>query len=165
MTEKQSKIGRKSRNKGKSFERKMAIKHREWMPGTNWQTTRNSGRTDLPGDIFDMDGETIVLSECKHRQTWNVRGLTLGNTSYRNNRQEVIDGWAKVQKRYPILMIWAQNEFGLWLNTVTYDKCHDFRINDLWEIKAVLHGNGGIIWHLIGEPIGSPEEFKSVFYG
>lgn len=72
---KQSAIGRRSRRKGKAFECAFARKMTE-LTGMKWESTRNSGRTDLKGDIYCPDSPDLpVVIECKHRNEYRLEHL------------------------------------------------------------------------------------------
>lgn len=76
-----SQIGKRNRRVGKEFERVIARKLRE-VSGLDWQSTRNSGRTDLKGDVYCVNnriyGERILI-ECKNRDDMGVINLLKGN--------------------------------------------------------------------------------------
>jgi hypothetical protein len=87
-----SKIGRKSRVKGKVYERDIAAMLRE-ITGLDWQTTRNSGRTDLKGDVYCLNATSTAVIECKDRVGFQPLCMLQGNCSYvdeiENVRQEL----------------------------------------------------------------------------
>lgn len=107
-----SKTGRKSRRKGKVFEREVAAIYRKWT-GYDFQTTRNSGRTDLPGDVYCVDRDFKVHIECKHRKTWTTRDILRNNRSFALEFEKVIEEWEAAG--LPILHLWCKNDDGLWL--------------------------------------------------
>ncbi len=92
MNERQARlsaIGRRSRRKGKAFERTIARMLRDFS-GDNWQTTRNSGRTDLAGDVYPVDIGCSSVHECKDRKDWSVFDLLKSNLGYTKEREKVI---------------------------------------------------------------------------
>ncbi len=79
MKKTQSQIGKLSRRKGKSFERTIANIFTQ-ATGLKWVTTRNSGRTDLRGDIYCPElGREYFIVECKHRKEYELPQL-MANT-------------------------------------------------------------------------------------
>lgn len=85
MTQKQSATGRKSRRKGKRFEREVAYIFTK-ATGRKWETTRNSGRTDLKGDIYcpEVPDMQQVIIECKHRKKLSMTSLVKFNKSVKD---------------------------------------------------------------------------------
>lgn len=83
-----SRIGRKSRRKGKKYETTIAGCLRECM-GLNWQTTRNSGRTDLKGDLYCLDRADFVVVECKDRETFQPLCMLQENAGFVNELDKV----------------------------------------------------------------------------
>lgn len=82
MNEKWSKVGRRSRSKGKRFEREVA-KMLTTHTGCVWQTTRNSGRTDLKGDVYSDVCLNEVIVECKHRANLDMRHMLDNSKTWR----------------------------------------------------------------------------------
>lgn len=157
--EKFSRTGRKSRRKGKSFERMVAGVLRLWTPGTDWQTTRNSGRTDLPGDVYAPDRQTQCVIECKHRKNWSVQDIIRNNKGYADEMRKVYcEDWGPVMKTHPFLLIFCFNDAGLW---VSLRKVHPHPASSVTNnqldvlsetaTKAVLSGPDGVLWHLLDQ--------------
>lgn len=157
--EKFSKTGRKSRRKGKSFERMVAGVLRLWTPGTDWQTTRNSGRTDIPGDVYAPDRAIKCVIECKHRKNWSVQDIIRNNKGYADEMQKVlIEDWEPVIQTHHYLFIFCFNDAGLWVSVqkvspgVLNFPGQNVELPD-GEIrtKANLSGPDGVLWHLLDQ--------------
>ena len=71
-----SKVGRRSRRKGKKFEQLVARSLSE-ATGRRFTSTRNSGRTDLKGDVYDVDNPSGSVIECKDRGL-SIKSLITG---------------------------------------------------------------------------------------
>lgn len=71
-----SKVGRRSRRKGKRFEQSVA-RYLSRVSGHVFTSTRNSGRTDLKGDVYSTSCTLPVVIECKDRGL-SVKSLMLG---------------------------------------------------------------------------------------
>lgn len=142
-----SKVGKKSRRKGKSFECEVAKLFRTWF-GHKWETSRNSGRTDIPGDIYCVDRPTRIMVECKHRANWSLRDIIRNNAGFRNNFFQVVDTFhtRNSAETYPILWIFRKDEYGLWV--------HQTGQSDQWEFGLVFEHDVKLVaesgaWHLI----------------
>lgn len=112
-----SKVGRKSRRKGKKFECEIAGLLRHWT-GEDWQSTRNSGRTDLPGDIYCLSRPTLVSVECKDRKCWMTRDLLLGNVGYVNEMRKVLyehDRFCERNGNRPLVVVAKNPLFGYFI--------------------------------------------------
>lgn len=167
-----SKIARRSRRKGKSFECLMARTFRDWF-GHNWQTSRNSGRTDIPGDIFCVDRPTRIMVECKHRKSWSIRDIVRQNTSYVANLEEVIQKHHDLadERRglinYPLLWVWRKDENGLWLLernlwTESHERSIIFRVG----VELVTpHGTWAHIKGLLDHAAETERQIDRVIYG
>ena len=83
-----SKVGRKSRRKGKKYETMIAGCLRE-CTGLNWQTTRNSGRTDLKGDLYCLDRADFVVVECKDRESFQPLAMLQENAGFTDELAKV----------------------------------------------------------------------------
>ena len=94
-----------SRRKGKSFECWCARYFTQWT-GLEWQTTRNSGRTDLKGDIYCVSRpDLLLIVECKHRKEYSVHAML-----------KPTEAFTKMVRRYsPLTMIIIKNETGIWV--------------------------------------------------
>lgn len=109
-----SKIGKASRAKGKVFERIV----RRWLaqvwPGGEWLTTRNSGRTDIKGDVFNADHDIMV--ECKDRKTWTKERLWMGQMQ--NEINEILDEWLEDSPNLQLIIVFRESKFvwvtGFW---------------------------------------------------
>ncbi len=71
-----SAVGRKSRRKGKRFEQEVA-RFMTSVTGMEFTSTRNSGRTDLKGDVYAISDPYRFVVECKDRRM-TVKSLMLG---------------------------------------------------------------------------------------
>lgn len=114
----QSAIGRKSRRKGKTFERWCARFFYKWFEG-QWQTTRNSGRTDLKGDIYCVDCPlSDLVVECKHDKKYNVMSMLRPTEAFKHlirkyRRRQVNIGWSCT------LLLVVKNKAGVWLAVIS----------------------------------------------
>lgn len=136
-----SKIGRKSSSKGKVFERLVAAIYRR-LYAEDWQSTRNSGRTDLKGDIYSVDRESGILVECKHRKTWKTGDILKGNSDYLESMGGVMETWLGCNARYPVFHVWRKDEFGLWVATFG-------KHNGVTPHLAKVVGPDKRVWYLI----------------
>lgn len=71
-----SEVGRRSRRKGKAFEQLVA-RHLSEVSGHQFTSTRNSGRTDLKGDVYSPRYADLLVIECKDRAL-SIRSLMTG---------------------------------------------------------------------------------------
>ena len=94
-----------SRRKGKSFECWCARYFTQWT-GLKWETTRNSGRTDLKGDIYCVSCPDLpLIVECKHRKEYSVHAML-----------KPTEAFTKMVRRYgPLTMVIIKNETGIWV--------------------------------------------------
>ncbi len=148
--EQQSKIGRKSRRKGKCFERELARYFTSWF-GAKWETTRNSGRTDLPGDIYCPTRPIQVCVEAKHRKTWTLSAIARNNTAYRKELDKVIREWEKDHSEaYPVLWVFCKNADGLWVAAFGAEHSHSLTWNgdprDVFHWDMMLVERDGAAW-------------------
>lgn len=117
-----SKTGRRSRRKGKRFECQIARLLTEWTGG-KWETTRNSGRTDLKGDVYCPGNRAYdsVLVECKDRKTFTVAAMVKGLKSVENQLegiyQRYLDNYPKPCNR---LLIFIKTDAGVFVNATSY---------------------------------------------
>lgn len=149
----QSKIGRRSRRRGKKFERVVAGSYRDWF-GNNWQTNRNSGRTDLPGDIYCVDRASMVFVECKHRQNWSVGDILRHNKGYWAEMEKVLGEWKEVVSSYPHAHIWRKDEHGLWVAELWAGRPGDFvkntsKLSSVFVTGPMFAGPDGVVWRLV----------------
>ena len=104
-----SQTGRLSRRKGKAFECWVARLFTK-ATGVKWETTRNSGRTDLRSDVYAPDlGEPFIV-ECKHRKEYEL-GQMMSNTK---SLQDVVN---KAEKENLPFIIIVKNQSGIWFTT------------------------------------------------
>lgn len=101
-----SQTGRFSRRKGKRFENWVARYFTQWT-GLKWETTRNSGRTDLKGDIYCLSRPDLPLVvECKHRKEYSVHAMLKPTKAF----QDMVKCYNN-----PLIMIIIKNETGVWI--------------------------------------------------
>jgi len=99
-----SQVGRSSRRKGKAFECWCARYFTQWT-GLKWESTRNSGRTDLKGDIYAVSRPDLpLIVECKNDKRYSTVAII------RNNKA-IID---LVHKYYGRMLI-VKNDAGVWV--------------------------------------------------
>lgn len=116
-----SRVGRKSRRKGKSHEREIARVLRK-STSCEWLTTRNSGRTDLGGDVYSPGGMCDnVMFECKHRKSWKMSDMVLGNSEYVHELTKVLCDWG-ARPEYVALVVIIKNDVGMWVMATARDK-------------------------------------------
>lgn len=114
----QSRIGRRSRRKGKGFECYCARLFTRWFFG-DWRTTRNSGRTDLKGDIYCLQAPDIPLVvECKHDKRYTLGAMAKPTVSFKDlvrkyRRRQVQLGWG-----WTLLLI-IKNQAGTWVAMIS----------------------------------------------
>ena len=106
-----SQIGKHSRRKGKAFECQMARYFTAWT-GTKWETTRNSGRTDLNGDIYAVEYPDMkMVIECKHRASYTVHAMLKPTKAFTDMIKETL---AKIRDDQYVVFI-IKNETGIWM--------------------------------------------------
>ncbi len=116
-----SKTGRKSRRKGKRFECEVARLLTEWTDD-KWETTRNSGRTDLKGDVYCPGKRKYdsVLVECKDRKTFTVVAMVKGLKSMENQLQGIdqryLDNYPEPCNR---LLIFVKTDAGVFVSAAS----------------------------------------------
>ncbi len=115
-----SQVGKFSRSKGKRFERQMARYFTKWT-GLNWQTTRNSGRTDLKGDIYCLDfPDAPIVVECKDRKTYTVHAMLKPTKAFRDMVLQTI--LRAVEVEYTLILV--KNETATWVALAQFGKFH-----------------------------------------
>jgi Holliday junction resolvase len=139
-----SKVGRRSRRKGKKFECNVAKMLRD-VTGLDWQSTRNSGRTDLPGDIYCLDRECIAVIECKDRPTqMTTRDVIRGNVGYKKQMEQVIERFKGQNWRmYKMLVVFRKDEYGIWVFT--------YAAPAFFNHTALVKGPDQRRWRLLGD--------------
>lgn len=132
----QSAIGRRSRRKGKAFECWCARFFYKWFEG-KWQSTRNSGRTDLKGDIYCVDYPlSDLVVECKHDKKYNVMSMLRPTEAFKHlirkyRRRQVNIGWGCT------LLLIVKNKAGVWLAVVS----NKYNLNEVLvsrDVSAVV---------------------------
>lgn len=144
----QSAIGRRSRRKGKKRERDIAKLFRD-ATGLDWQTTRNSGRTDLPGDVYCKTEHVGICVEVKDRKNWSVRDILLGNKGYAAEYAKVRQTWTEHVREYPWLFVFSQTTEGLWLSAShgsLAEKAVTMEIDLIADSDAAISGPDGVLW-------------------
>lgn len=110
----QSQVGKMSRRKGKSFERWVARYFTQWT-GLKWETTRNSGRTDLKGDIYCVSKPDLPLVvECKDDKRYSVHAMLKPTKAWTDMIKEV-SRRSSVPGMDALIFI-VKNETGIWFN-------------------------------------------------
>lgn len=113
--DKWSAVGRRARSKGKRYEREIAALMRHWT-GVDWQTTRNSGRTDLLGDVYLVgpDGREMrqhVFIECKHRASMRLVDLWRHPKAVSSQIEEAERQW-RDNRQYHLFLMFVKTEVG-----------------------------------------------------
>ena len=106
-----SKVGKRSRRKGKVYERKVAALLRE-ATGVDWQTTRNSGRTDLKGDVYCLESRRDeALVECKDREYWTIANLMKGSVRLVGEINGLVEMFLQ-HDEYEVFLLFINAKFG-----------------------------------------------------
>jgi len=152
-----SQVGKMSRRKGKAFERWCARYFTKWT-GLKWETTRNSGRTDLKGDIYCVSRPDLPLVvECKNDKRYSVHAMMKPTKAFTDM---VYDSICRAESVDSCLIIIVKNETGVWMYSkymmfkrrVTASKL--FSVTGCWtkiqditfgEIKGVKFGVYGMV--------------------
>ena len=111
----QSQVGRASRRKGKSFERWCARYFTQWT-GLKWETTRNSGRTDLKGDIYCVSRPDLpLIVECKFDKKYSVHAMLKPTVEF----VKMFKKKSKIFSTDPTIKIMfiIKNDTGIWIRT------------------------------------------------
>ena len=112
MKRTQSQIGKHSRRKGKKFENWCARYFSQWT-GLKWSSTRNSGRTDLKGDIFCVSRPDLPLVvECKHDKRYSVHAMLKPTKAWTDM---IIKCNAKLPLQTPDFVVVVKNDTGIWI--------------------------------------------------
>jgi len=137
-----------SRRKGKSFEREIARYFTEWT-GIKWETTRNSGRTDLKGDIYCPSIPNFpLIVECKHRSAYSVHAMLKPTKTFMRMISDVLKKWLNDLDDDSDIMIIVKNETGIW--ATVRRKVSSKRINKLFETRNQnirMFSVSGITWY------------------
>ena len=113
-----SQVGKMSRRKGKAFECFCARYFTAWT-GTKWETTRNSGRTDLKGDIYCVEHPDMnMVIECKHRKAYIVHAMLKPTKAFEDMIDESL---AKLRGSQYLIFI-VKNETGVWMSNTYVTK-------------------------------------------
>ena len=133
-----SQIGKLSRRKGKAFECWVARLFTK-ATGVKYETSRNSGRTDIRSDVFAPSlGEPFII-ECKHRREYELPQMMANIKSL----QCVVD--KAVGEGIPYIII-VKNQSGVWFTnghgiTKCINSLHNryfYNGNKLWcELKGL----------------------------
>jgi len=108
-----SQVGKKSRRKGKRFECQIAILMRE-ITGHDWQTVRNSGRTDIKGDVYCPESNIqAVHIECKHNSYFSISHLIKPVAGTRQQLEKIQN--EAIDSKSELSMIFVKNLTGIWL--------------------------------------------------
>jgi len=87
-----SQIGRGSRCKGKRFE-VWCANYFTQITGLKWESTRNSGRTDLKGDVYCVSRPDLALViECKFDRRYSVHAMLKPTKAQERYRHLDING-------------------------------------------------------------------------
>lgn len=140
-----SQVGKMSRRKGKVFERECARHFTKWT-GLKWETTRNSGRTDLKGDIYCVSRPDLdLVVECKYNKIYTVHAMLLTAKTFVDMILEVTN-----KANHPVLFI-IKNETGIWVSWCTdvqvFKKCPNVKIKFMSNTMII----GGMDWHKIDD--------------
>lgn len=106
-----SQVGKMSRRKGKSFECWCARYFTQWT-GLEWRTTRNSGRTDLRGDIYCLSRPDLPLVvECKHDRRYSVHAMLKPTKAF----ADMVAAHFHMRDKMDVkLILLIKNETGIW---------------------------------------------------
>ena len=107
-----SQIGRGSRRKGKRFE-VWCANYFTQQTGLKWETTRNSGRTDLKGDIYCVSRPDLsFVVECKNDKHYSVHAMLKPTKKFASM---VCDLYARPVHKEKRLIIIVKNDTGVWV--------------------------------------------------
>lgn len=106
-----SQVGKFSRAKGKRLEREMARYFTKWT-GLKWECSRNSGRTDVKGDVYCVEYPDLpMIVECKHRMEYSVHAMLKPTKAFTDMLKESRD---KISENQFMVFI-VKNETGIWI--------------------------------------------------
>lgn len=139
-----SQIGRASRRKGKAFERWCARYFTKWT-GLKWETTRNSGRTDLKGDIYAVSRPDLpLIVECKDDKRYTVHAMLKPTKAF----VETMSYIRLDRLRYgDNLIIIVKNPTGVWV----HQEINNILAGDASDVICTIGaGNWCRLQHLLG---------------
>lgn len=117
----QSQVGKLSRRKGKTFERWCA-RYFTKCTGKKWETTRNSGRTDLKGDIYCVSRPSLgLVVECKHRKEYSVHAMLKPTEAYKKLMRKYYFNRGTPHNSGVPLMLLIKNDTGVWIISTLLD--------------------------------------------
>ncbi|MCK5614734.1 hypothetical protein KAR91_73410 [Candidatus Pacearchaeota archaeon] len=145
MTEAQSIVGRRSRRKGKAFECWCA---REFTrcTGLKWSSTRNSGRTDLKGDIYCVEYPNLpLIVECKHDKRYSVHGMLKPVDAFLKMYWGVIENARKCSSASTLVFL-VKNETGVWFSIIPlYNNTKSISLGIKHGAPRIIIN--GVIWY------------------
>jgi len=113
-----SQTGKMSRRKGKAFECFCARYFTAWT-NTKWESTRNSGRTDLSGDVYCVEKPYLsLIIECKNRKAYSVHAMLKPTKAFMDMIDECC---GKISNNQFIIFI-IKNETGIWMSSPMTNK-------------------------------------------
>ncbi|MCK5612609.1 hypothetical protein KAR91_62635 [Candidatus Pacearchaeota archaeon] len=147
-----SETGKMSRRKGKAFECFCARYFTAWT-GLDWQTTRNSGRTDILGDIYCVARPDMnMVIECKHRKAYSVHAMLKPTKAF----EDMIEESRTKLSGDQYLVFIVKNETGIWMSETLVGK-RDLTYTTWFGSRygSPLIQTDGISWHKI-------QDFESI---
>lgn len=117
-SEKRSKAGKKAKNKGSTFERRMAKSLGDWWGSKFYRTPQSGGSVlkegyELAGDITTPDSDFRLHVECKNQECWTMHGfLTSEKSSVWKWWQQTLDDCPA--DRIPTL-VFTKNHVPVWV--------------------------------------------------
>jgi len=147
-----SSVGRKSRRKGKAFEQEVA-RYLTAVSGEKFTSTRNSGRTDLKGDIYCMSTPSRWVVECKDRKL-SIKALMSGSTWVHEAIMKASREAKSVGADSPVMFVKADGVVFIHCRSISYvNMLHRHRFIPDCEVRDV---NGRIWWRVVlGRPQGT----------
>lgn len=158
-----SQTGKMSRRKGKAFECWCARYFTAWT-GIKWETTRNSGRTDLKGDIYCLEFPYISLViECKHRKAYSVHAMLKPTKAFEDmineSRSKLLQG--------QFLVFIVKNETGVWMSNSLMIHGKKIGLRFRAEDRATgMRCCKGTTWFKIQDyESNHPQDFEGIHFG
>jgi len=148
-----SKVGKRSRRKGKRFEQQISRFLSECTAAI-FTSTRNSGRTDLPGDVYCVDEryEDKFVHECKHRESMSAHHMLMGNKAYSDEMDKVEYDFASRGQKYEGLIIWRKDEIGLWVYMTMYgteEGVPEGIMEQIFSLGQIASDPKGRVWYRV----------------
>lgn len=127
-----SAVGRRSRRKGKRFEQEIA-RYLTEVSGFAFTSTRNSGRTDLKGDVYCVSNPRLAVVECKDRKL-SIKSLMSGvawlDQALDKLRVEADGADVRLMFAKADGIVFVHGDFRSYRSLLRYRECHDGEVKD-----------------------------------